>query len=113
MGKRASLRSFLRKCGRNSFLLSRRKKSIGDESMPCLVPLGAISGSTEGAATMFGTHDWNVDSSKPYGEGGIIIHYSGEKCEAEGYSIVITKYSATSRLIESRLLNPFLENPRI
>jgi len=79
----------------------------------CLDPLDVVSGDTGRVASMFGTHDWDVDSSKPYGEGGVIIHYGCKNCDAEGYSIVTTKDSVTSELIENRLLNPFLEKPRI
>ena len=79
----------------------------------CLNPQGVISGSKDDVAKMFGSHDWDVDSEKPYGEGGVIIHYSCKNCNAEGYSLVTTKDSPTSKLIEKRILNPFMESTRL
>lgn len=92
---------------------SDQKNHDNDAAVGCLDPLGVISGDMDRVAGMFGTHDWDVNSSKPYSEDGVIIHYTCKNCNAEGYSIVTTKDSAASKLIESRLLNPFLENPRI
>ena len=76
----------------------------------CLNPLGVNLDSKDDVAKMFGTHDWDVDSEKPYGEGGVVIHYSCKKCNAEGYSLVTTKDSLTSKLIEKRILNPFMDS---
>jgi len=75
----------------------------------CLSPLEVISGSKDHMAIMFGTHDWNVDSGKPFGDGGVVIHYSCKRCSAEGYSLVTTKDSSTSKMIEKRILNPFMD----
>jgi hypothetical protein len=88
---------------------SRERNSDGE----CLDPLGVVAKGTDKVARMFGTHDWDVNSSKPYGEGAVIIHYNCRRCNAEGYSIVTTKDSVMSKQIETRLLNPFVENPRI
>jgi|SRR5579862_7718676 len=79
----------------------------------CLNPLQVIYSSKDDVARMFGTHDWDVDSEKPYGEGGVVIHYSCKKCNAEGYSLVTTKDSSMSKEIEKRILNPFMETPRL
>jgi hypothetical protein len=79
----------------------------------CLNPLTVISGSKDDMAKMFGTHDWDVDSGKPYGQGGVVIHYSCKKCNAEGYSIVTTKDSPTSKLIDKRILSPFMDAARL
>ncbi len=54
---------------------------------------------------MFGTHDWDVDSGKPLGESGVLIHYNCRRCNAEGYSIVTSKGTSTSKLIETRIVN--------
>ena len=88
------------------------KQKSGANGPQCINPLNIISGSQEEAARMFGSHDWDVDSKKPYGE-GVVIHYSCKKCNAEGYSIITTKDSATSKMIETRILNPFMESPRL
>jgi len=86
----------------------------GDQSRSseCQNPQRVISGSKDDMAKMFGTHDWDVDSGKPFGEGGVVIHYSCKKCNAEGYSLVTTKDSPTSKLIEGRILNPFMDKTR-
>ena len=87
--------------------------SSKQRSSECLSPLEVISGSKDDVAKMFGTHDWDVDSEKPFGEGGVVIHYSCKNCNAEGYSLVTTKDSPTSKLIERRILNPFMESTRL
>ena len=55
------------------------EKQSGDSG--CLNPQRVISGSKDEMAKMFGTHDWDVDSGKPYGEGGVVIHYSLQKMQ--------------------------------
>jgi len=85
----------------------------GQQSDECLNPLNVISGTKDDAAKMFGTHDWDVDAGKPYGNDGVVIHFSCKRCNAEGYSIITTKESPTSKLIETRILNPFMESPRL
>jgi len=100
--------AFIEDIGQLNDMMSSKQR--GSE---CLNPLEVISGNKDDVAKMFGTHDWDVDSEKPYGEGGVVIHYSCKNCNAEGYSLVTTKDSPTSKLIERRILNPVMESPRL
>ena len=71
----------------------------------CVSPEGVSGKRVDDIATMFGTHDWDVDEGKPFGESGVLLHYNCKRCNAEGYSIVATRGTSTSKLIESRVLN--------
>jgi hypothetical protein len=71
----------------------------------CVSPERVASDGVGEISEMFGTHDWDVDSGKPIGESGVIPHYNCKKCSAEGYSIIATKGTSTSTLIQNRVLN--------
>jgi hypothetical protein len=71
----------------------------------CVSPEKVASNGINEISEMFGTHDWDVDSGKPLGETGVLLHYNCKKCNAEGYSIIANKGSATSAMIENRVLN--------
>jgi hypothetical protein len=71
----------------------------------CVSPERIATKNVSEISEMFGTHDWDVDSGKPLGESGVLLHYNCKKCNAEGYSIIANKGTATSALIENRVLN--------
>jgi hypothetical protein len=71
----------------------------------CVSPESVSQKSPGDIASMFGTHDWDVDEGKQIGESGVLMHYNCKKCDAEGFSIVATKGTETSKLIENRVLN--------
>jgi len=79
--------------------------NFSSKSNGCIAPARVADQDNEEIAKMFGTHDWDVDSGKPLGESGVLIHYNCRRCNAEGYSIVTNKGTSTSKLIETRIVN--------
>lgn len=77
------------------------KESFGT----CTAPVNMLGANQESIAEMFGSHDWNVDSGKPFGDSGLLIHYVCKRCSAEGCSVITSKGSSVSRLIETRIVN--------
>lgn len=71
----------------------------------CISPDKVVTRGTEEMANMFGTHDWDVDYGKPFGETGVLLHYNCKNCDAEGYSVIASKGSPTATLIEKRIIN--------
>jgi hypothetical protein len=71
----------------------------------CVVPVKVLGANREQVGEMFGSHDWDVDSGKPFGESGLLVHYVCKRCSAEGCSVITSKGSSVSRLIETRIVN--------
>lgn len=81
------------------------KLTIESGISKCVSPDSVSSKGLHDVASMFGTHDRDVDEGKQLGESGVLLHYNCKRCNAEGYSIVATKGTRTSKLIENRVLN--------
>ena len=81
------------------------KFTIDSGKFNCTPPEKVADGGLDQIALMFGTHDWDVDSGKPIGENGVLLHYNCKQCDAEGYSIVANKGTSTSKMIENRIVN--------
>ena len=77
------------------------KQSFGE----CTAPVKVLGADQENIAEMFGSHDWDVDSGKPFGDSGLLVHYACKRCNAEGCSVITSKGSSVSRLIETRIVN--------
>ena len=71
----------------------------------CVRPIKVLGADRDTIAEMFGSHDWDVDSGKPFGESGLLVHYVCKRCSAEGCSVITNKGSSISKLIETRIVN--------
>jgi hypothetical protein len=88
---------------------SKKLESLNSDSnkslVECVSPINVRDKDVSEIAGMFGTHDWAVESGQPIGESGVLIRYSCKRCKAEGYSVVTTKGSSTSKILENRILS--------
>ena len=50
----------------------------------CVKPSSVVNGKTEAIASMFGSHDWKVFESKPFGTMGVLVHFKCANCNADG-----------------------------
>jgi hypothetical protein len=50
----------------------------------CEKPSSVVGKQDEVVAAMFGSHDWKVFESKPFGTTGVLVHFICTRCNAVG-----------------------------
>ena len=81
------------------------ESQITENEFDCITPAAVLGANRDRIGGMFGSHDWDVDSGKPFGETGLLVHYVCKRCNAEGCSVITSKGSSISKLIETRIVN--------
>ncbi len=57
----------------------------------CVPPDSVVGKDTSVIASMFGSHDWVVSDSKPFGNGGVLIYMRCSRCDADGMATILRK----------------------
>lgn len=60
-------------------------------SFACVSPESVVGKDTGTVATMFGSHDWVVSDSKPFGRDGVLIYMHCSRCDADGMATIQMK----------------------
>jgi hypothetical protein len=81
------------------------ESQVTEKKFECVTPATVLGADRKRVAGMFGSHDWDVDSGKPFGETGLLVHYVCKRCSAEEVSVITSKGSSISKLIETRIVN--------
>lgn len=81
------------------------ESQVIENNFECITPTTALGADRDRIGRMFGSHDWDVDSGKPFGETGLLVHYQCKRCNAEGCSVITSKGTSISKLIETRIVN--------
>jgi hypothetical protein len=61
-----------------------RIPEIKQEEIRCIKPSFVVRELIETVAQMFGSHDWKVFDSKPFGTKGVLIAFKCTRCDADG-----------------------------
>ncbi len=60
-------------------------------SVVCVPPDSVVGKENSEVAAMFGSHDWVVSDSKPFGKYGVLIYMHCSRCDADGMATIQRK----------------------